>query len=111
MEKGILTIETSYSNDNFTLAWSEVKSVVTETKFRVTLAEGEKYYGTIHSTGNKEVVVEDEEQGSKTLEIIDIVELSSVDEKFVDRFSASIDLALNRNLSSINNNSLRKKYL
>ncbi len=95
MEKGILTIKTSYSNNDFTLAWNEVESIVTETKFRVTLSEGEKYYGIIHSTDGKQVIIEDEELGSKTVDILDIVELSSVDEKFIDRFSASIDVALN----------------
>ncbi len=108
MEKGILTIETEYSDDDFTLEWDKVQRVITENKFRITLTDGSKYYGTLLSNSDQQVVLNDEEQGTKTVALLDIFELSSLDEGFGDRLSASIDLSFNmaksQNLRSFTTN-------
>ncbi len=108
MKKGIVTIETSYSDDDFTIEWDGVKSISTETKFLTTLKDGTKYYGTLISDDKKQVVIADEDQGDVVVSLMDIVELSSVEEDFWERISANVDvgfdMAKSRNLRTFTTN-------
>ena len=52
MEYGIVTIETDYSDDDFTIEWLDVVAIRTQTRFLIALTNGERYNGTVSSYGS-----------------------------------------------------------
>ena len=55
MKKNVLKIETEYSDNDFTIEWDGIKEIYTITNFLVSLANGDKYYGTLKSTENGKI--------------------------------------------------------
>jgi hypothetical protein len=92
MEKGVATVETDYSDSDFKIDWGEVTQITTVTRFMITLTKGNKYFGTIASLNDSTVIIHESPEKSITLNIKDIVYLSSYKEKFLDRLSASLDI-------------------
>ncbi len=108
MKKGIIVIETSYSDDDFTIEWDQVRNIVTETKFLVTLTDGTKYSGSVNSSDQQKVIINDDDAGDVVVSLLDIVELSTLKETFGDKISANVDVGYNmaksRNLHSFTTN-------
>ncbi len=103
MENGIISIETSFSDDDFTIEWTEVKGIITERKFLVELIDGSKYYGLLRSRNEKEILIVKGDGEEQVVELLNVFKLCSVDEKFLDRLSATIDLGfdLTKSLHSL----------
>ena len=49
LDKGVLTIETDYSKNDFTIEWSGIKEIYSNTRFLVSLKNGERINGTFRS--------------------------------------------------------------
>ena len=49
MERGVLVMETDYSDSDFNIEWENVVEFYSNRNFIVTLSEGERYYGKINS--------------------------------------------------------------
>lgn len=102
MQKGILVIETDYSDSDFTIEWKKITWIETESQFLITLANGEKYFGGLESQSESTVNILTDEGETVLVDQEDIVFLSAYDDKFLDRLSASIsvglDMAKSRNL-------------
>lgn len=92
MENGIITIETSFSDDDFTIDWNEVKGIITERKFLMELTDGTKYYGVLRSRNEKEIIVINSDGKKQVVELLNVFKLHSIDEKILDRLSATIDI-------------------
>ena len=93
MERGVLVMETDYSDSDFKIEWDNVTKFYSNRNFIVTLSEGERYYGKINSdpTDDKKVVIIEagiEHQAN----LVDVVYLDAVKKDFISRLSASIDL-------------------
>jgi len=84
--RGVVAIETDYSDSDFKVEWDKVKYVNTERKYIITMSNGDRYHGSLMSAGNREmVIINDEDDGPSTVNIIDIVFLKSVDANFLSR--------------------------
>lgn len=96
LENGVLTVETDYSEDDFTIDWEEVKSIKTETNFVIMLSHKFRFNGTISpDPNNKDYLIIYPKEGSKMFaRTLDIVYLKSFDDRFSDRISANIDAGL-----------------
>jgi hypothetical protein len=92
MEKGVLTVETDYSDSDLKLEWVNVTRINTLTRFMITLRKGDKYFGTIASLNDSALVVMEGQKKAAICLLTNIVYLSSYKEKFIDRLSASIDI-------------------
>lgn len=109
MDRGVLKIETDYSDSDFLIEWTKVGGIHTITRFMITHTDGSKYYGYVHSLNDSTFLILD--YGGKRIEArkIDIVALSPFDDKFLDRLDASIslgfDLAKAQNLTSLSTRS------
>ncbi len=109
MDRGVLKIETDYSDSDFLIEWTKVSGIHTITRFMITHTDGSKYYGYVHSLNDSTFLILD--YGGKRIEArkIDIVALSPFDDKFLDRLDASIslgfDLAKAQNLTSLSTRS------
>lgn len=96
MENGVLTVETEYSEDDFTIDWEEVKSLKTETDFVIMLSHKFRFNGTLSPDPNNEgYLIIYPRGGSKMFtRTLDIVYLKSFDDTFWDRISANVDAGL-----------------
>jgi hypothetical protein len=102
MQRGVLVIETDYSDNDFTIEWKKITWIETESQFLITLSDGEKYFGRLVSQSETTVNILTDEGETVLVDQEDIVFLSAFDDKFLDRLSASIsvglDMAKSRNL-------------
>ncbi|MEN8250741.1 MAG: hypothetical protein ABFS32_17540, partial [Bacteroidota bacterium] len=92
MEKGIISIETAYSDSDFMIEWDKVKKMKSQQSYLITLSDGRRFNGTLNSEGN-EAIINDGQITSTAL--IDIVEIRPVKDSFWDKVSANIDLGYN----------------
>ncbi|QCK16578.1 DUF481 domain-containing protein [Mangrovivirga cuniculi] len=90
---GVVTIETDYSDDDFTILWTEIEEAYTESLLTMVTVDGDRYYGTLR-TDNGKLVIMDEDEGEIIVSRNEIVSLKPLDKKFLDRLYAGIDLGL-----------------
>jgi small nuclear ribonucleoprotein (snRNP)-like protein len=102
LDKGVVTIETDYSKNDFTVEWSGIKEIYSRSQFLITLKDGNRINGTFQSVdgGKKINIIEtDGKQVETTLD--DIVYLKGLKSDFWSRVHASVDLGLS--ISKANN--------
>ena len=102
MDKGIVQIETDYSDRDFKIEWCEVKEIYTETLFLVILSDDDmNYFGRLSSTSGSKVNILTENSTVVECEINNIVFLSPFEKGFFDRLYAYIDIGFS--LTKANN--------
>lgn len=111
MDKGVLTIETDYSDSDFKVTWKEINKIRSQTKYLITLSNGKRYNGTLnsidslqveidtydpegllHNFSKKKIQTEQPEGDREVANLTDVVYLNALDEGFWSRLSANIDL-------------------
>jgi len=101
MERGVVILETDYSDSDFRIEWEKVEQVYSDQTFTIYLSD----HALINSDlqfdvdDNRVVLVQDGEK--RAVNIYDIVYFKSISETFRDRLSANIDVGLN--LTKANN--------
>ncbi len=91
MSQGVLSIETDYSDSDFTINWEEINTITAETFFLITLSDGRRINGTISSVGKNQLNIISEEDGTIAVTFADIVFMDSVDKGFWSQAYASVD--------------------
>ena len=116
MDHGTISMETSFSDDDFTITWLKIHQIISSRSFRFTLADGRRLYGTItkDTTANKLVIV-DEKKGPITIEPNQLVYLKQVDGgSILDVINLSMDFGYSiskaNNLKSLNG-SIKADYI
>src|SRR5688500_15571999 len=66
MDKGVLTIETPYSKNDFTVEWSGIREIFSKSHFLVTLKNGQRINGTVASVETGKKIIINGDDGSKT---------------------------------------------
>lgn len=95
MDKGVLTIETAYSKNDFTVEWSGIKEIFSKSRFLVTLKNGQRINGTFESAEAGKKIIINGDDGNKTETTPgEIVYLKGLKSDFWSRVYASIDLGL-----------------
>ncbi|MGC3946040.1 MAG: DUF481 domain-containing protein [Chryseolinea sp.] len=92
MQKGVLTIETPYSKNDFTIEWTKVKQIRTTSTFLMTLGNGDRFTGWIRSIDSAHVQLQGTIDGQSQRRIGDIVAMRSVSKGIIDRIKANISL-------------------
>ena len=114
MDKGVLTIEPSYSDSDFKIKWEDVKEVKATQRYLITLTDGQRINGTFSSSGIGKIFIDNENGEDLTVNQNDIVNIKSVDSGFLSRLSANIDFGFTltkaNNQQQLNGN-LRMSYL
>ncbi|MBU2912518.1 DUF481 domain-containing protein [Reichenbachiella agariperforans] len=91
MKHAVLTIETDYSDADFTIDWKDVQDLTTSGTYIIGLADGRKIDGTI-VIANQTVTITSIEGGAKEdLSHLKVVYLNAIDNGFWDKMSVSID--------------------
>lgn len=110
MDRGVLTIETDYSDSDFKVSWDGILSIYSNEKFLISTKDGKRFNGRISSIDSTTVEIDtydpealfklkkrsksegEVNQGVMMVAIEDVVYLNALDEGFWSRLSASIDL-------------------
>jgi len=94
LENNILEAETEYSDSDFKIEWDKVTRIRTQSQFMVSLKNGRKFYGRLYSLSDSAVQIMTTPMTPVITRIRDIVYLEAYNDKFKDRFSASIDVGV-----------------
>lgn len=89
---GVLTVETSYSDEDFKIEFNKVRELIIQRKSIIILTKGRRRFGNIRSQNSKEIAIT---LGDGTVEIHrlnELIALQEVEDKFWKRITASIDL-------------------
>lgn len=96
MDKGVLIMKTDYSDDDFTIEWNKITSINTQSKFVISLSNGQRVNSVIKSDKNIPNIVILVSYNKVVLsQLGDIVFIQSYGEGFINRLSASIDFGYN----------------
>lgn len=108
MTRGVLEVETDYSDSDFEIEWEGVAEIYGVNFFLVSLTDGTRFTGSFSSVPDGSVLLKDEQMIYET-QLSDIVYIKSVDQDFWSRIYASIDLGLSltkaNNLQQLNTRS------
>lgn len=92
VDKGVLTIETDYSDSDFLIEWKEVIWLHSQSNFQINLSNGEQYFSSIKSLNDTIALIYSDTNTAIAVNIQKIVYLNPYDDRFRDRFDASIDV-------------------
>ena len=94
LERGVLTFETDYSDSDFKIEWLNVKEVKSSQVFIMTFSNGDRKNGTIKTDPNdpKKVIITEADGQDTGYLINQVVYLKSVENDFISKFSASVDI-------------------
>ena len=92
MDRGVLTMETDYSDKDFKIEWKKISEIFTETRFLITLSDGRRYNGQLESTAARILSLKTQEEEVISVNMSQVVFLKEVDQSFSSRLYASIDL-------------------
>ena len=102
MDKGVLTIETPYSKNDFTVEWDKLKKIYSKSYFLISLTDGQRFNGSFQSVGTKDTVqIHSADGGDVNVRMQNIVYLKGLKSDFWSRLTASIDVGLS--LTKANN--------
>jgi hypothetical protein len=93
LDKGVVTVETDYSKSDFTIEWSGIKEIYSNTTFLITLKNGERINGTFRSVDTAVIIKAEDGKQINTV-VADIVYLKGLKSNFWGRVHASIDAGL-----------------
>lgn len=108
MNRGVLVIETDYSDADFKIEWEKIKTLVSNQKYTVSLKDRSLMTNAvIGTTGDGNMSIEAEE-GTREVSIDEVVYLRGLDEGFWNKVSASVDFGFSitkaNNLQQFNTN-------
>ena len=108
MDKGVISIETDFSDSDFKISWLKIKEIKSQRNFRFILSNQKRYNGFISMEGDK-IVIHDSENGDVMITTEELVYIKQVDKGSVlDIINLSLDLGYSftnaNNLEQINGN-------
>lgn len=98
---GILTMETPYSDDDFTIDFDEVQKLIIERSCLIILAGGERLIGFLRSEAEGKVSIYSTEGTRRGLDLQQITSVQVIRKNLWHRFSGYIDFGFN--LTKANN--------
>jgi len=93
--EGVLTIETDYSDKDFKIDFDKVNQLVIQSKCIIVLTNNRRRFGYVKSNEAGKVTITLENDIKEDYKISEIISLSEIREKFLQRFSAAIDFSYN----------------
>jgi hypothetical protein len=92
MGKGVLVIETPYSENDFEVIWIEIKEVFSATRFLITLQDGRRFNAVLKTNKEGKISLENEDGFVYEAILEEVVVLVGLKSEFWSRVDASIDL-------------------
>ncbi len=91
LDQNVLTIKTLYSKSDFTIKWDKIREVYTQTEFVIELSNDDKFFGSLMSKSAMDVGIWHDGALLSECKFLHIVTLNPLKDKFLNRFSASLD--------------------
>ncbi len=92
LNRGVITIETDYSDSDFKIEWIKVREIYSSAEYIISLATAERTVGKLSTDSlNKSRVNIWSDGKLYSFDIHDVVYIKPVKEGFLQRLSASID--------------------
>ena len=104
MSMGVLQVETEYSDSDFKIDWELINYIKSDQIYLIQTSKKGRHNGAFATTpgdGTK-VDIEDKNDGKITVNLMDIVNLRTIDQSFLSRLDLS--LSLGYTLTKANNN-------
>ncbi len=92
MDRGVLLIETDFSDSDFKIEWEGIKEIYTQTSFLITLFDGRRFDGQVATVGDNRIAILTESGEQEEVDQEGIVYLKSADQTFASRLNASMDV-------------------
>lgn len=92
MNRGVITIETDYSDSDFKIEWDKVKELFSESSYLIILTDGRRFNGTIKADNPPYWNIYRITGDTVRVQRDDIVYFKSYKSEFWSRISATIDL-------------------
>ena len=92
MDRGVMTVETDYSDSDFKIEWVGVSQVYSNGNFLITLSDGHRYNGTLQSTAPSKLKINAIDVDTTEIDISDVVFFKPYKYKFWNRFTGSVDV-------------------
>ncbi len=106
MDRGVVTVETDFSDSDFKIEWEGIREIYTVSSYLITLTDGSRYNGRLESISPDQINLLTEFGDTVTVTFPDVVYLKSINDNFLSRLSANIDLGFSftraRNLRQFN---------
>ena len=93
MDRGVIIIETDYSDDDFKIELSGIKEIYTSSIISLTLTDGTRLIGTLNTKSDNRVEIVTYTEKVVIDSLNEIVYMKTVDKGFWERFYASIDIS------------------
>ncbi|GGF30784.1 DUF481 domain-containing protein [Echinicola rosea] len=93
LDKGVITIETDYSDSDFQIEWQEVQEVYSKQNYLITLMSGERHNGSLWTYDPTHVTLHLTSGDSMKVRIEEIVYFKTYENDFWSRLSASVDFS------------------
>ncbi|WP_299780428.1 DUF481 domain-containing protein [uncultured Formosa sp.] len=96
MNKGVLTIETAYSDSDFQIKWKDVIYVSSDQTYLISLSNGRRINSQLQ-TKTKDSKTITLTQGNEIIEtnITDVVYIKAIENNFISRLDASLSIGFN----------------
>jgi hypothetical protein len=95
LDKGVITVETDYSKNDFTIEWLGIKEIYTVSNFLITLKDGRRINGNIQSMKEvNHVIITSMEKDTVQVHLEDLVFLKELKSDFWGRLRANIDIGI-----------------
>jgi hypothetical protein len=102
MTKGVLTLETVYSDKDFAVEWVNVREAYARSRFLLLLSDGRRITGRFFTDNeNNRMVIMDQDGAADYVSLDDLVYIKALKSNFWGRSSANIDVGFN--LAKANN--------
>ena len=95
MDKGVVTIETDYSDSDFTITWVDIISIKSKQNYLMTISGGTRINSSMYTQAGDSAVVTLAGYDNKKVKIKDIVYINPVKNKFISRLKASVSVGYN----------------
>lgn len=92
LNKGVLVLETDYSDSDFKIDYDEVRSLNLANTFVIDLSNGKHLVGSIASLSDGKFLIETKNGERLQVSPKKIVNITSIDDNFFSRFSGNIDV-------------------
>ncbi|MGB5481866.1 MAG: hypothetical protein WBM91_12375, partial [Eudoraea sp.] len=95
MTRGVLTIETNYSDSDFTIEWLKIKKIYTQSVFLTSLTDGSRIVGSLKSSEDNTLIITNREGViEREVQIPEIVLLQPLNKGFWSRLDAAVDFGI-----------------
>jgi len=95
LDKNVLKMETTFSDDDFTIDWGNIREIHSERVFLIRLTKGFRFEGKFKPATNDSIIILPQKGNESVVLLKDIVFLKDVNAGFWGKAYASIDFGFN----------------